>query len=225
MDDRGQRSGLGRVVRRDRGAEPGMHKTQGFGFGGPAVTRARGSSRSCCSPASPRPRTFFDGVDTTWDACPVAPRSGAQADADHRELQSQGPGRQRARAAGDAPPARAGCPRIPSWTRSGALLDRIIQACLGLEVDTVVDHAEVVPGERVKLRHTAACGRASRCAGRRCVIPVCTARSTGGRSRCARTSRRSASRPRSCPPSTPLSQPYWLREEHAAGLFAWTIRR
>src|SRR5258708_39949073 len=34
-------------------------------------------------------------------------------------------------------------------------LDRISQACLGLEVDTVVDRAEVVPGESLKLRHTA----------------------------------------------------------------------
>ena len=33
------------------------------------------------------------------------------------------------------------------------MLDRIIQACLGLEVDTVVDRAEAVPGESVTLRH------------------------------------------------------------------------
>ena len=34
-------------------------------------------------------------------------------------------------------------------------LDRIIQAWIGLEVETVVDQPEAVPGETLKMRHTA----------------------------------------------------------------------
>src|SRR5205085_7881989 len=49
----------------------------------------------------------------------------------------------------------AALPADPIVTDKREQLDRIIQACLGLEVDTVVDRAEVVPGEAVKLRHTA----------------------------------------------------------------------
>src|SRR5438309_11565315 len=49
----------------------------------------------------------------------------------------------------------AALPAEPLVSDKREVLDRIIQACLGLEVDTVVDRAEVVPGETVKLRHTA----------------------------------------------------------------------
>ena len=36
-----------------------------------------------------------------------------------------------------------------------AQLDRILQACLGLEVQTTISQAEVVPGEKMKLHHSA----------------------------------------------------------------------
>ena len=36
-----------------------------------------------------------------------------------------------------------------------AQLDRILQACLGLEVETVIPQAEIVPGETMKMRHAA----------------------------------------------------------------------
>jgi hypothetical protein len=36
-----------------------------------------------------------------------------------------------------------------------AQLDRILQACLGLEVETTIPQAEVVPGEQMKLKHSA----------------------------------------------------------------------
>src|SRR5207247_8441129 len=49
----------------------------------------------------------------------------------------------------------AALPADPIVSDKREQLDRIIQACLGLEVDTVVDRAEAVPGETLKLRHTA----------------------------------------------------------------------
>jgi len=49
----------------------------------------------------------------------------------------------------------AAIPTDPIVSDKREQLDRIIQACLGLEVDTVVDRAEIVPGEPGTLRHTA----------------------------------------------------------------------
>jgi hypothetical protein len=97
-------------------------------------------------------------------------------------------------------------------------LDRIIQACLGLEVDTVVDRAEVVPGETLKLRHTAVV---------RSRIPV---RWTAVRYPSARRAITKAVALRPNQPvvretaqvvsaSTAPSQPYWLRTEGTAGRF------
>src|SRR5258708_4102798 len=97
-------------------------------------------------------------------------------------------------------------------------LDRIIQACLGLEGDTVVDRAEVVPGETMKLRPNAAL---------RSRIPV---RAPAVRSPSAhRTPNRAIELPPNhlvvreasqvLPATTPPSQPYWLRTEGTAGLF------
>ena len=85
----------------------GMHKTQGFGIGGSARdTRARGSSRSCCSPASRR-RTISS---TAWTrpgtACRAAPRSRASIDEAIATFNLQDPAAERARAARDPPPAR-----------------------------------------------------------------------------------------------------------------------
>ena len=59
------------------------------------------------------------------------------------------------------------------------------------------------------------CGRASRSAGWRCVIPAPARAAAKPIDAASRISRRAARVTRRCPPSTPLSQPYWLREEHA----------
>src|SRR5207253_9244667 len=93
-----------------------------------------------------------------------------------------------------------------------------IRACLGLEVDTVVDRAEVVPGETVKLRHTVIV---------RSRIPV---RWTAVRYPSARRAINKAIELRAnqpvvretsqvVPASTPPSQPYWLRTEGTPGMF------
>src|SRR5712691_4328495 len=112
----------------------------------------------------------------------------------------------------------AALPADPIVSDKREQLDRIIQACLGLEVDTVVDRAEVVPGETLKLRHTA---------GVRSRIPL---RWTAVRYPSAHRAINKAVELRPNQPvvretsqvvsaSTPPSQPYWLRTEGTAGLF------
>src|SRR5437899_21997 len=112
----------------------------------------------------------------------------------------------------------AALPADPIVSDKREELDRIIRACLGLEVDTVVDRAEVVPGETVKLRHTVVV---------RSRIPV---RWTAVRYPSARRAINKAIelRPNQpvvretsqvVPASTPPSQPYWLRTEGTPGMF------
>ena len=52
-----------------------------------------------------------------------------------------------------------------------AQLDRILQACLGLEVETVIPQAEVVPGESLKCTIPPSCVPVFRSAGWACAIP------------------------------------------------------
>src|SRR5262249_46292522 len=97
-------------------------------------------------------------------------------------------------------------------------LDHIIQACLGLEVETVVDQPEVAPGETLKLRHTAVV---------RARVPVrwTAVRSPSIQRAVTKVLELRANHPavrdttQIVPGTTPPSQPYWLRKEGTAGWF------
>src|SRR6058998_1358342 len=155
----------------------GMHKTQGFGIGGPPVNEGSRIEQFTAQDAAARVSALL---------------------AIRRRL--------------------AALPADPIVSDKREELDRIIQACLGLEVDTVVDRAEVVPGETLKLRHTAVV---------RSRIPV---RWTAVRYPSARRAINKAIELRpnqpvvreisqAVPASTQPTQPYWLRTEGIAGLF------
>ena len=101
-----------------------------------------------------------------------------------------------------------------------AQLDRILQSCLGLEIETTLLNSEVVPGEKMELHHSAVIHSS---------LPV---RWIGTRypginegitstAAVNLTSNQPAKRDETMtlPPGTPLSQPYWLREESAPGTF------
>jgi hypothetical protein len=98
-------------------------------------------------------------------------------------------------------------------------LDRILQNCLGLYVETTIPMAEAVPGETLKMRHSAMV---------RADFPV---RWTGVRYPSSIGDELAANvdlKPnqsafhessRTLPATTPLSQPYWLRAEGTIGMF------
>jgi hypothetical protein len=99
-----------------------------------------------------------------------------------------------------------------------AQLDRIVQACLGLEVETVVSRSEVVPGEALTLRHAAVVRSripvrwtAVRYPGiRRAIAPAVDLHANH------RVVRETT---QVLPATTPPSQPYWLRKPGTPGLF------
>ena len=97
-------------------------------------------------------------------------------------------------------------------------LDRILEACLGLFLETTIPQAEVVAGEELKLRHTAIV---------RAAIPVrwksvrYPAQGDELSVDADLPNNVSVSRDstRVLPKATPLSQPYWLRSEGTLGTY------
>ncbi len=195
----------------------GMHKTQGFGIGGPPLNEGSRVEPFVLLAGDATTKDLLDGVDTTWSREPGGAAIARSIDEVIARFNAQD-------AAADVPALLAirrrlaALPAGPLVSDKREQLDRIIQACLGLEVDTVVDRAEVVPGENVKLRHTAVV---------RSRIPVrWTAVRYPGVHRVINKAvelrpNRPAVREASqvLPATTPPSQPYWLRTEGTAGLF------
>ena len=200
----------------------GMHKTQGFGMDGmegpreaPAETRTEGFLPLGGELAT---HDLLDGIDTTWSRVAGGAEIGRLT---HEAIVRFNPAAPEA-----SVPAllaiRRSLSRLPTEplvSDKRRQLDRILQACLSLEVDTVVDRGEVVPGETVRMRHIASAARPS--------VPVrwVAMRYAGVRRpftkalelRPGRSYVREASQivPRTVPPT----QPYWLRHEGTTGLF------
>jgi LmbE family N-acetylglucosaminyl deacetylase len=175
----------------------GMHKTQGFGIGGPPVNEGSRIEPFVLLAGDAATNDLLDGVDTTWNRVPGGAEIARSIDEEIAKFNAQD-------AAARVPALLAirrrlaALPADPVVSDKRQQLDRIIQACLGLEVDTVVDRAEVVPGETVKLRHTAVVRSRNPVRWNQPVV-----RETS----------------QVVPASTPPSQPYWLRTEGTAGMF------
>ena len=97
-------------------------------------------------------------------------------------------------------------------------LDRAIQGCLGLVVETTVPRAEVVPGEVLALRHvaTVAANVPVRWLSMRYPLTGQTATNPIDLRPGQRATR---DEKQTLPAAAPLSQPYWLRDDHSVGMF------
>jgi LmbE family N-acetylglucosaminyl deacetylase len=196
-----------------------MHKTQGFdnfrGFGGGDGPRTESFQTLDGEPAT---NDILDGVDTTWSRVPGGADIGKLVD---EVIAKFNPGNPSA-----SVPAllelRSQLTALPTTdplvVEKRAQLDRILQACLGLEVETLIHQAEVVPGESLKMHHTAIV---------RSSVPVrwLGVRYPGIQAELTNVIALQANQPvvrnsvQTLPASTPLSQPYWLREEGTPGTF------
>jgi LmbE family N-acetylglucosaminyl deacetylase len=202
------------------GRSRSMHKTQGFGnfTGGGSGGGPRPESFRVLD-GEPATKDILDGVDTTWSRVPGGAEIGRLTEEVIAKFNPQEP-------AASVPALLTiksrlvALPADPVVNEKRKQFDRILQACLGLSVKTVVPQAEVVPGETLKLHHTAVMTSD---------IPV---RWVGTRHPAIKEEFTSTSavnlspnRPSirdetlTLPPTAPLSQPYWLREEHTTGMF------
>jgi len=197
-----------------------MHRTQGFANFSVASlgTGARVESFTVLDGA-PADKDPMDGVDTTWGRVPGGAEIGTLADA--------------AIAKFDATDPAATVPALleikstlaplvlsldPVLVEKAQLLDRILQACLGLTVDATVSRPEYVPGETVKVHETATLRSKFPVTWTGVDFPEAGADDTKV---LAIGQGKPSTRDESwiLPPDAPLSQPYWLRYEGTPGMF------
>ncbi len=201
-----------------------QHKTQNLSGVINGVGRGAGVS-------GPRTETFsllggeapttglFDGVATTWTA--RYPGPGAEIDAlanaaltafDQKNLAANVPALLALRA------KLAALPADPLVTDKRAQLDRVLQSCLGLTVDTTIPTADAVPGEKLQFLLTATSE-----------VPLkwLATRDPSGRNltplgpvdgQIEKQKPKIAGATYILPATTPLSTPYWLRAEGRPGL-------
>ena len=167
---------------------------------------------------APMTNDILDGVDTTWDRVtegakirPLVDHIIAQFDP--RNPAASVPGLLQVRE------ELAALPMDDSVVaEKRAQLDRILQSCLGLEVQTTNAQAEVVPGEMMKLHHSAVVHSSIPVHWVAVRYPKIENQIDRGIDLMADQSS-SVDSTSKLPIDTPLTQPYWLREEGTTGLF------
>jgi LmbE family N-acetylglucosaminyl deacetylase len=195
-----------------------MHQTQGFGnFTIPGRNGPRFETFQLLDGA-PMTSDVLDGVDTTWNRVPGGAKIGKRADQIIAQFDSQNP----AASVPELLQLREELAALPTddavVVEKREQLDRILQACLGLEVQTTISQADVVPGEKMNLHHSVVI---------RSGIPVrwVAVRYPANKQAIDMEIELLTNQPRSLdstptlPGDTPVSQPYWLREEGTPGLF------
>lgn len=194
-----------------------MHKTQGLGIFAARTGGAGPNLQNFLLLAGDAPVSdIMDGVDTTWAR---VPGGAALIPLIDDALAKFNP----ANAAASVPALLAIRKQLdtlapdPIVAEKRQDLDRIIQRCLGLTVETTVPQAEVVAGERLALHHevTATAPTVSWLAVRypaaRTETKIFTNLQPG------ETAVNEGKQ--NLPAATPISQPYWLRKEGTPGLF------
>jgi len=195
-----------------------MHRTQGFAnFSVAAAGSGPRIESFQVLDGEPAVTDIMDGVDTTWGRLPGGAEIGRLAEAILGQFDAANPSAS-VPALLDLKGRLAALPPETVVDEKRRLLDRILQACLALSVETTVSQPEVVPGEPIMMRHTAIV---------RSAVPVLwVATRYPGYGREIRDSASLApgqesmrEATRKLPAGTPPSQPYWLREKGAPGMF------
>jgi LmbE family N-acetylglucosaminyl deacetylase len=219
IDDGGTEPVTGEAFTDIAGRSRSMHKTQGFGnYTGSGGSGPRNESFALLA-GGPATNDILDGVDDTWNRVDGGAEIGKLIDGVIAQFNPQDPA--------------AGVPALlqikknlaalpaddPVLNEKRQQLDRIIQECLGLTVETTILDAEIVPGELLKM-HLAATVRSDIVPVRwvAAQFPSIKAKFSIGADL---TAFQSVSKDTSetQPAKTPVSQPYWLREEREAGMF------
>jgi len=194
-----------------------MHKTQGFDVdGGPGAGRP-GTESFLLLGGEPATHDILDGVDTTWTRVPGGAEIGRLTEEAIARFKPEDP-------VPSVPALLAIRSRVSVLPSDSVVsdkreqLDRIIRACIGLEVETLVDQPEAVPGETLKMRHTAVM---------RSRLPVrwTAVRYPSIQRAVTKVLELRANQPvvrdetQILPATTPPSQPYWLRRAGTEAMF------
>jgi hypothetical protein len=198
------------------GRSRAMHKTQGFGgFGGGGGARTESFQLLAGQPAT---NDIFEGVETTWARIPGGANIGTLADEVIAKFDDKNPAASvpaLLKLHGQLAALKSSDPLV---TEKREQLDRIVQHCLGLEIETTIPQPEYVPGEKLPLHQTAMV---------RADIPVRWVATvySSVKTRPIQPVNMHPGEPVSrdseqvLPVNTPVTQPYWLRAEGSPGLF------
>jgi LmbE family N-acetylglucosaminyl deacetylase len=198
------------------GRSRAMHKSQGFGNFGGGGGGPRSESFTLLDGASAT-NTVFDAIDTTWNRFAGGAEIDRLCTTAIDKFNSADPSAS-VPALITIKRALAALPTDPVIDDKRSQLDRILQECLGLTTETTVASAEVVPGETLKMHHTATILSSVpvKWVGVHYPGSIAQAKSAidlkPGQAA-------SLDESRTLPKETPLSQPYWLREESLVGSF------
>jgi LmbE family N-acetylglucosaminyl deacetylase len=201
-----------------------MHKTQGLGnfagFGGGAN---RHDSFELLA-GEPATNDIMDGVDTTWSRVPDGgPEIGTLADDVISKFDPQDPGASVPALLEIGKRVDAidhGVVRDPVVAEKRLLLNHIIAECLGLTAQTTIPEAEVVPGEALHLHMTVAIK--SNIVSVRWIgsdFPASANPSDLEKTELSTNAAVTHDSIQKLPVDARISQPYWLREPHTAGMF------
>lgn len=130
-----------------------MHKTQGLGGFTSRVGSGPNVQNFMLLAGDPVPSDLMDGVDLTWNRYPGGAEIGEMTAAVLAQFKPDNPAA--------AVPALlelhrnlAALPVDPLIADKRVQLDRILQTCLELIVETIAETAEVVPGEKLEIDST-----------------------------------------------------------------------
>lgn len=182
------------------------HITQGFANMPMRTTSELGFVHLGGEPAA---KDIMDGIDTTWARVPGGAEIGQLAAAAIQNFKPENP-EASVPALLEIKKRLSSLPADPVLDDKKTQLDKILQACLGLEVQVLADRAEVVPGEQVRFEARI------RYKG---TLPVRWLKTGGdGRPVDLRQELTTEARIYNVRPDELLTQPYWLREDSSAGI-------
>ena len=204
---------FGEIAARSRA----MHKTQGFGnFAGRGGGGGPQYEAFQLLDGEPASKDIHDGVDTTWNRFSGGDDIAKLTDQAIAAFKPDDPAAS-VPALLELRSKLAKLPMDPVVDDKRQQLDRILQACLGISVQTVIPEAEVVPGEPLKMHHTATITSS---------VPIqWSVRYPIVKGEMGKTVDLTPGKAatlddiQTLPVDSPLSQPYWLREPSTPGMF------
>lgn len=196
----------------------GMHKTQGFDlFHMPGANDPRIESFKLLDGPAPK-SDIMDDVDTSWNRVSGGSKIGKDVDQIIKDFSKDNvaasiPALLKLRAE-----LKDVAPNDPTVEDRRALLDHILQECLGLKVETTIGNFSVVPGETMQLHHTASSHADTPVHWVSVRYPLIS-KTESVKNEILKTDKSYAyDSSEQLPPKAPLSQPYWLRAEGTPGM-------
>jgi hypothetical protein len=205
---------LGTLAGRSRS----MHRSQGFGnFGGRGGGGGPRTDSFTLLAGEPATKDILEGIDTTWARFPGGAEIGRLSDEAIAKFDPNDP-------SASVPALLAirkklgSIPGDPVAAEKQRQLDRALQECLGLVVETTVPSAEVVPGEVLDLRHAVTIAASVPVRWMATRYPL-TGKAAEQPIELRPGQKATRGESQTLPAGTALSHPYWLRKDPSVGMF------